>query len=208
MTPKEGQKRAEKAFVASREKDTQKKGNAQAKSHGTKRTIASFGWATTAGLSKPSSFSQPAAVAITSDLVHEFIYIADTGNNRILKVEVPKGTPEGVWADFRQKVMNTWDQNCTMPAISNRPFELLDAPRPSADRSPCLPQGGRVGRVFGTAPRHEACMSVFTEPTPESYRPASDTIRQQNVFCSALPLEHISLSLALPPNSLDLCKYL
>jgi DNA-binding beta-propeller fold protein YncE len=58
------------------------------------------------GLSNPGSLSQPGAVAIVSDLCHELIYIADTGNNRIVKVELPKGTPEDIWADFRQKLMN------------------------------------------------------------------------------------------------------
>jgi hypothetical protein len=43
---------------------------------------------------------QPASVAATADLLAESIYIADTGNNRVILVKVPADDPLPVWNDM------------------------------------------------------------------------------------------------------------
>jgi DNA-binding beta-propeller fold protein YncE len=52
------------------------------------------------------SLNQPAAVAVSSDLVKEILYIADTGNNRVLKIELLLIAPTPVWADFKAKLLS------------------------------------------------------------------------------------------------------
>jgi len=49
--------------------------------------------------------SQPYAVSAVSDLTQEKLYIADTGNNRVLLVQLPSDTPEAVWNAMKQRLL-------------------------------------------------------------------------------------------------------
>ena len=51
------------------------------------------------------ALSQPNAATAVSDLLLEKLYIADTGNNRVLLVQLPADTPEGVWNAMKQRLL-------------------------------------------------------------------------------------------------------
>jgi hypothetical protein len=40
-----------------------------------------------------------------SDLLHEKLYIADTGHNRVLLVQLPLGNPESVWTAMKARLI-------------------------------------------------------------------------------------------------------
>ena len=42
-------------------------------------------------------FNQPSSVAASADLLEERIYIADTGNNRVITVKLPGDDPLSAW---------------------------------------------------------------------------------------------------------------
>jgi hypothetical protein len=48
---------------------------------------------------------QPCAVSAVSDLLQEKLYIADTGNNRVLLVQLSSDTPEAVWNAMKQRLV-------------------------------------------------------------------------------------------------------
>jgi hypothetical protein len=48
-------------------------------------------------LSSELGLNHPKAVAAVDDLLEEKLYIADTGNNRVILVNLPMDNPEGVW---------------------------------------------------------------------------------------------------------------
>jgi hypothetical protein len=53
------------------------------------------------------ALSQPSAVAQTTDFLEEKIYIADTGNNRVIKVSLPEAsTPDTTWAAMKTHIIN------------------------------------------------------------------------------------------------------
>jgi len=54
------------------------------------------------------NLNNPSAVVADQDLQAQIIYIADTGNNRVLKVQLPPGgnTPEAVWNAMKQALIN------------------------------------------------------------------------------------------------------
>jgi hypothetical protein len=62
--------------------------------------------------SNPSSFrsaistglTQPAAVAAVSNLTSELIYVADTGNNRVLLYSLPGDDPTPVWSNMKNRI--------------------------------------------------------------------------------------------------------
>jgi hypothetical protein len=51
------------------------------------------------------ALSQPNAVSAVSDLLQEKLCIADTGNNRVLLVQLPVDTPEAVWSAMKQRLL-------------------------------------------------------------------------------------------------------
>jgi hypothetical protein len=51
-------------------------------------------------LSSELGLNHPKAVAAVDDLMEETLYIADTGNNRVILVNLPLDNPEGVWNDL------------------------------------------------------------------------------------------------------------
>jgi hypothetical protein len=51
------------------------------------------------------SLNQPNAAAPVADLLEERIYIADTGNNRVLLVKLPLDTPLDVWNAMKQHLI-------------------------------------------------------------------------------------------------------
>ena len=52
-------------------------------------------------LSSEMGLNHPKAVAAVNDFLEEKIYIADTGNNRVVLVRLPLDNPEAVWNDTR-----------------------------------------------------------------------------------------------------------
>ncbi len=50
------------------------------------------------------ALNQPNAVATVSDFREEKIYIADTGNNRVILTKLPLDNPEAVWAAMKERV--------------------------------------------------------------------------------------------------------
>jgi hypothetical protein len=52
------------------------------------------------------ALNQPNAVAPVADFLEEKLYIADTGNNRVILVKLPSDTPEGVWNEMKQHLHN------------------------------------------------------------------------------------------------------
>ena len=50
------------------------------------------------------ALSQPYAVSAVSNLLQELIYIADTGNNRVLLVQLSLDTPEWVWEAMKARL--------------------------------------------------------------------------------------------------------
>jgi hypothetical protein len=48
-------------------------------------------------LSGELGLNHPKAIAAVNDLLEEKLYIADTGNNRVILVKLPLDNPEGVW---------------------------------------------------------------------------------------------------------------
>jgi hypothetical protein len=56
-------------------------------------------------LSTQLGLVQPAAVSQVHDFLTEKLYIADTGNNRILLVHLPAESPEGVWNAMKQRLL-------------------------------------------------------------------------------------------------------
>jgi hypothetical protein len=44
-------------------------------------------------------------VSAVSDLLQEKLCIADTGNNRVLLVQLPVDTPEAVWSAMKQRLL-------------------------------------------------------------------------------------------------------
>jgi DNA-binding beta-propeller fold protein YncE len=56
-------------------------------------------------ISSELGLKQPTAVAWVNDLLEEVIYIADTGNNRVLVVKLPTESPEWVWNAMKQHVL-------------------------------------------------------------------------------------------------------
>jgi len=51
-------------------------------------------------LSGELGLNHPKSVAAVDDFLEEKLYIADTGNNRVLLVKLPSDNPEAVWKDF------------------------------------------------------------------------------------------------------------
>jgi DNA-binding beta-propeller fold protein YncE len=51
------------------------------------------------------TLSQPSAASTCSDLLQEKLYVADTGNNRVLLVQLPADTPEAVWSAMKQRLL-------------------------------------------------------------------------------------------------------
>ena len=49
--------------------------------------------------------NQPGSVAEASDPLDEKIYIADTGNNRVVLVRLPADTPVAVWEAMKQRLL-------------------------------------------------------------------------------------------------------
>ena len=47
----------------------------------------------------------PSAVAWVDDLLEEKIYIADTGNNRVILVKLPMDNPETVWNSMKEHLL-------------------------------------------------------------------------------------------------------
>ncbi len=47
----------------------------------------------------------PSAAAWVNDLLEEKIFIADTGNNRVVLVKLPMDTPEGAWNSMKQHLL-------------------------------------------------------------------------------------------------------
>jgi hypothetical protein len=57
-------------------------------------------------LSTQLGLSQPHAIASIADFLAEKIYIADTGNNRVIKVMLPEtGVPETVWNAMKASIV-------------------------------------------------------------------------------------------------------
>src|SRR5438105_481170 len=55
--------------------------------------------------------NQPNAIAPIPDFLAEKIYIADTGNNRVLKVTLPEtATPDATWNTMKGLLANNIDQ--------------------------------------------------------------------------------------------------
>src|SRR5207245_711171 len=50
------------------------------------------------------ALSQPNAVAAVVDFRQEKIYVADTGNNRVVLVNMPIDNPETIWATMKQLI--------------------------------------------------------------------------------------------------------
>jgi len=59
-----------------------------------------------ATISTPFNFSQPTGVSVANDPLVERIYIADTGNNRVLVIGMPKADPTGPWNTAKAKLIN------------------------------------------------------------------------------------------------------
>jgi len=57
-------------------------------------------------LSSEFGLSQPNAVAPVADLLEEEIYIADTGNNRVVLVKLPSDNPEATWNVMKQDLVS------------------------------------------------------------------------------------------------------
>ena len=55
-------------------------------------------------LSGELGLNHPKAVAAVNDLLEEKLYIADTGNNRVILVKLPLDNPEAVWKDFTTRL--------------------------------------------------------------------------------------------------------
>ena len=55
-------------------------------------------------LSTELTLNQPNAVAAATDLLEEKVYIADTGNNRVVLVRLPSDGPEPVRELMKQRV--------------------------------------------------------------------------------------------------------
>jgi hypothetical protein len=51
------------------------------------------------------SLKRPSAVAWRDDLLEEKIYIADTGNNRVILVKLPMDNPETVWNSMKARLL-------------------------------------------------------------------------------------------------------
>jgi hypothetical protein len=51
------------------------------------------------------ALNQPSSVTAVEDLLQEKIYIADTGNNRVLLVQVSLDNPESVWTGMKQHLL-------------------------------------------------------------------------------------------------------
>jgi hypothetical protein len=58
-------------------------------------------WATTGAL----GLAQPRGVAAVNDLLEERVYVADTGNGRVLLVSFPSDNPEGTWTAMTQRLL-------------------------------------------------------------------------------------------------------
>ncbi len=56
-------------------------------------------------ISSELGLKQPRAAAWMTDLLEEKIWIADTGNNRVLLVKLPSETPESVWNAMKQRML-------------------------------------------------------------------------------------------------------
>jgi len=52
------------------------------------------------GLSTELALNHPKSVAAVDHLLEERLYIADTGNNRVLLIQLPSDNPEAVWKHF------------------------------------------------------------------------------------------------------------
>ena len=55
-------------------------------------------------LSGELNLNHPKAVAAVTDLLEEKIYIADTGNNRVILVKLPLDNPEAVWKNMKARL--------------------------------------------------------------------------------------------------------
>lgn len=69
--------------------------------HGIERTPFSV----RGSLSTVVSLNQPSSVAPVGDFLEEKLYIADTGNNRVMLVRLPLDNPEAVWAAMQQRLV-------------------------------------------------------------------------------------------------------
>jgi len=58
------------------------------------------------GISSELGLSSPAAVAAVPDFVHEYIYVADTGNNRVLFVNLPLDDPSPAWTNMTNHIFS------------------------------------------------------------------------------------------------------
>jgi hypothetical protein len=56
-------------------------------------------------LSAELGLNQPSSVAAVSDLLQEKLYIADTGNNRVILITLPADSPEAVWNAMKQRLL-------------------------------------------------------------------------------------------------------
>jgi hypothetical protein len=57
-------------------------------------------------LSSELGLSQPNSAAAVADFLEEKLYIADTGNNRVILVKLPLDTPEAVWNAMKDRLHN------------------------------------------------------------------------------------------------------
>jgi hypothetical protein len=60
-------------------------------------------------LSAGLGLNQPQAVAAAAHFLEERVYIADTGNNRVILVRLPLDTPEAVWNAMNDRLLNHQD---------------------------------------------------------------------------------------------------
>jgi len=51
------------------------------------------------------ALNQPSSVSVVADLLQEKLYIADTGNNRVLLIRLPLDNPESVWSAMKQRLL-------------------------------------------------------------------------------------------------------
>jgi hypothetical protein len=78
-------------------------------------------------LSGELGLNHPKSVAAVDDFLEEKLYIADTGNNRVLLVKLPLDNPEALWKDFIAR-LKAGDANGALSSIS---FESKDKYRES-----------------------------------------------------------------------------
>jgi DNA-binding beta-propeller fold protein YncE len=57
-------------------------------------------------LSTESGFNQPSSAAAVDDLLQERLYVADTGNNRVVLITISLDVPDGAWTVVTQHLLN------------------------------------------------------------------------------------------------------